>query len=297
MPLQPLMHAVVAAVCAAAVVPARAGEVLDRIQQRGKIVIAHREASVPFSYLDGNGRPIGYAIELCHKLADAIAEKLKLRHLAIDYLLVTSATRIASVAEGRADLACDSTTNNAERRRKVAFTVPHYITGARYVVRATSPIQQLVDFEGKTLLSTTGTTPLKALQQANRERLLRIRIGEVDDHVRGVEAVENGTADGFAMDEVLLYGLIATRPDPSKLKVVGKYLTIEPLGIMYSRDDAELKRIVDDEMKRLIRSREAYAIHDRWFTQPIPPSGRNLNLPMNYLLRDFWKYPTDRVPD
>lgn len=287
----------VLAVAVSAAVPARAGEVLDRIQQRGRIVIAHREASVPFSYLDANGRPIGYAMDLCQKLTHAIASKLGLPSLRVEYLLVTSATRIASVTDGRADLECESTTNNAERRQKVAFTVPHYITGARYVVRADSPIRQLSDFEGRTLLSTTGTTPLKALHQANRERLLGIRIGEVPDHVRGVEAVESGAADGFAMDEVLLVGLIATRPDPSKLKVVGKYLTIEPLAIMFSREDAELKRIVDDEMKRLIRSREAHAMHDRWFTAPIPPLGRRLDLPMNYLLRDFWKYPSDWVPN
>jgi ABC-type amino acid transport substrate-binding protein len=108
--------------------------------------------------------------------------------------------------------------------------------------------------------------------------------------------VEKGEADGFAMDDVLLYGLISGRPDPGKLKVVGKFLTIEPLAIMLSKDDAELKRIADDEMKRLIATREAHTIYERWFLRPIPPKNRPLNLPMNYLLRDFWKYPTDQVP-
>jgi ABC-type amino acid transport substrate-binding protein len=155
----------------------------------------------------------------------------------------------------------------------------------------------LTQFEGKKLVSTKGTTPLKIVEQANRERLLHINILEAPDHARAVEMVEKGEADGFAMDDVLLYGLIAGRPDPSKLKVVGKFLTIEPLAIMFGKEDADFKRLVDDEMKRLIASREAHAIFERWFAKPIPPKNTALNLPMNYLLKDFWKYPTDQVPN
>lgn len=275
---------------------ALAGPVLDRIAQSGKIVIGYRDASVPFSYLDAEGKPVGYAMDLCMKITEAVRTKLKLNGLAVEYVKVTSATRIAAVAEGQVDLECESTTNNAERRKVVAFSVPHYITGARYLVRADSTIHELKEFKGKTLVSTVGTTPLKAVEQANNEHRHGIRIINVPDHVRGVEMVEKGEADGFVMDEVLLVGLKASRPDPSKVMIVGKYLTIEALGIMLPKTDAEFKQIVDAEMKRLILSREATAIHDRWFTQPIPPKGRSLNLPMNYLHKDFWKYPSDWVP-
>lgn len=275
---------------------AGAGPVLDRIRQTGKIVIGHREASVPFSYLDAEGRPVGYAIDLCLKIGEAVRRNLGLKSLAIEFVTVTSATRLAAVAQGQVDLECESTTNNAERRKTVAFAVPHYITGARYLVRADSPVRELKDFEGRTLVSTVGTTPLKAVQQANGERLLGIRIATVPDHARGVEMVEKGEADGFVMDEVLLVGLVSGRPDPARLKIVGKYLTIEALGIMLPRTDPEFKQIADAEMKRLILSNEAKAIHDRWFTRPIPPAGRSLNLPMNHLHRDFWKYPSDWVP-
>lgn len=284
--------------CAALVAAsAHAGPVLERIRQSGKIVIGHRDASVPFSYLDADRKPVGYAIDLCMKLTEAVRKKLALNSLAVEFLPVTSATRIASVVQGKVDLECESTTNNAERRQSVAFAVPHYITGARFLVRADSRILELKDFEGKTLVSTTGTTPLKAVNQANRERLIGIRVVEVPDHVRGVEMVERGEADGFVMDEVLLVGLISSRADPGKLRVVGKYLTIEPLGIMLPKNDPEFKQIVDTEMKRLINAREALALHDRWFTRPIPPKGRSLDLPMNYLLKDFWKYPSDWVPN
>lgn len=141
-----------------------------------------------------------------------------------------------------------------------------------------------------------GGTPLKAIESANRDRLLRIHILEVPDNAKAVEMVESGAADGFAMDDVQLYGLISGRPDPSKLKVVGKFLTIEALAIMLSKDDAELKKIIDDEMRSLISTHEAHAIYQRWFGEAIPPKNRVLRVPMNYLLKDFWKFPSDWVP-
>lgn len=275
---------------------AQAQPVLDRISSQGRLVIAHRESSVPFSYLDGDGRPVGYAVELCQRIGEAVRKALNLKTLALDYRAVTPSNRISVIAEGQADLECGSTTNNAERRKTVAFTVPHYITGARYLVRSDSAIDDLKGFEGKRLVSTKGTTPLKAIDQANRERLLRITILEAADHGQAMGMVAQGLADGFAMDDILLYGLIASAEDPSRFKVVGKFLTIEPLAIMLSRDDPAFKQIVDAEMRRLILSGEAQRIYDRWFLQPIPPRGQTLRLPMSYLLKDFWKYPTDQVP-
>jgi len=295
--MTPFLKAAVAVALALQVGSSAAADVLDRIKARGKIVLAHRESSVPFSYVSADRKPMGYAVDLCLRVAEAVRKNLQLKALPVEYLLVTPADRIAAVVEGRADMECGSTTNNAERRQKVAFTVPHYITGARFMVRADSDVDQLAGFEGKKLVSTKGTTPLKAIDAANRDRLLRIQILEAPDHARAREMVERGEADGFAMDDVLLYGLIAGSADPGKLKVVGKFLTIEPLSIMLPKDDPAFKRIVDDEMKRLIATHEAHAIYDRWFMRPIPPKNTALNLPMNYLLKDFWKYPTDQVPE
>lgn len=269
-----------------AAAPVPAGPVLDRIRQTGRIVIGHRESSLPFSYLDPDKKPVGYAVELCLKLADAVRKRLEMKAIVPDYVLVTAGNRIPMVAEGKVDLECGSTTNNAERRQKVAFTIPHYITGARYMVRADSPIAELTNFEGRKLVSTKGTTPLKEVERANRERLLGIQVLEAPEHAKAMQMVLDGEADGFAMDDVLLYGLIAASPDPGRLKVVGKFLTIEPLAIMMRKDDPEFKKICDEEMKRLILSREAYAIFDRWFSKPIPPKNLPLDLPMNYLLRD-----------
>ena len=275
---------------------ASAGATLDHIRVTGKIVLGHRESSVPFSYLDGDKHPVGYALDLCLKLADAVKKKLDLKVLTVEYVMVTPSNRIATVEEGKVDMECGSTTNNIERRSKVAFTVPHYITGARYMVRANEVATDIVGLEGKRVVSTKGTTPLKAVERANRERVLHLVLQEAPDHARAVEMVEKSESDAFVMDDVLLYGLIASRAAPEKLKVIGKFLTVEPLAIMLPKGDPEFKAILDNEMKRMILSKEAQAIYDRWFTKPIPPKNRSLNLPMNYLLRDFWKYPTDQVP-
>ncbi len=271
--------------------------VLERVKAGGKLVIAHRESSVPFSYVDPDTRkPVGYAVDLCLKLAEAVGKRVGVKNVPVEFMQVTPANRITVVEQGKADLECGSTTNNAERRQKVAFTIPHFITGARLLVRADSQVDRIEDLMGKKLVSTKGTTPLKAADQANRERLMGITILESPEHARAVEMVERGEAEAFVMDDVLLFGLAANRPNPGALKVVGKFLTTEPLAIMLSKSDPEFKKLVDDEMRRLIVSRDIYPIYDKWFARPIPPKNTPLNLPVSYLLRDFWKYPTDQVP-
>jgi glutamate/aspartate transport system substrate-binding protein len=269
--------------------------VLDRIRSSGRIVLAHRESSVPFSNYDANKKPVGYALDLCKDVAEAVRKHLGLKSIEIAYLPITAATRMDAITSGKADLECGSTTNNAERRQKVAFTVPHYITGTRFAVRADSTIGELPQFEKHVLVSTAGSTPLKTITMANDDRLLGIKVQAVPDNAKAMEMLGNGSADGFAMDDVQLYGLIAETADPHKFKVVGKFVTVEPLAIMLSKDDAAFKKVVDDEMRHVIRSGEAEKIYDHWFLAPIPPKAVTLNLPMSYLLRDSWKYPSDIV--
>ena len=285
----------IAALCCASAASAQG--VLERVSGGGKLVIAHRESSVPFSYIDSKtGKPVGYAMDLCLRLADVVRKKTGKKDMQVEFLAVTPANRIAMIEQGKADMECGSTTNNAERRQKVAFTVPHFITGARLLVKSASTIDRVEDLNGKKLVSTKGTTPLKAADQANRERLMGITILEAPDHAKAVEMVEKGEADAFVMDDVLLYGLAAGRPNPGALKVVGRFMTTEPLAIMLPKNDPEFKKLVDEEMRRLITSRDIYPIYEKWFAKPIPPNNTTLNLPVSYLLRDFWKYPTDQVP-
>lgn len=284
-----------AAVALCCAVGAQAQGVLERVRGGGPLVLAHRESSVPFSYVH-EGKPMGYALDLCLQIAEVVRKKTGMKNMPVQLVQVTPANRIEMVKTGKADMECGSTTNNAERRKDVAFTIPHFITGARLLVPAASTVTRMEDLEGKKLVSTKGTTPYKAAEQANRERLMRIQMVEAPDHEAAVVMVEKGQADAFVMDDVLLYGLAANRPDPKALKVVGRFVTTEPLAIMLPKNDPEFKKLVDEEMRRLIVSNEINAIYDKWFMQPIAPTHRALNLPVSYLLRDFWKYPTDQVP-
>jgi ABC-type amino acid transport substrate-binding protein len=269
--------------------------VLDRIRSSGRIVLAHRESAVPFSYYDTGKKPVGYALDLCKDVAEAVRKHLGLKTIDIAYLAVTPATRIDAIVSGKADLECGATTNNAERRQKVAFTIPHYITGTRFAVRADSQIAELPQFEHHVLVSTAGSTPYKTIASANSDRLLGIDVRAVPDNAAAMTMLGNKTADGFAMDDVQLYGLIAESANPAQFKVVGKFVTIEPLAIMLSKDDAAFKKVVDDEMRHLIRSGEAEKMYSRWFMTAIPPKGVSMNLPMSYLLKDSWRYPSDAV--
>lgn len=270
---------------------------LGKIRQTQTITIAHRDASVPFSYLDENKKPIGYAVDLCLKIADAVRRELKLPQLNVAYLPVTSSNRIPAIVEGKADLECGSTTNNAERRKQVAFTIPHFVATVRMAVRSDSGIGNWSDLRNKRVVTTKGTTTVKLLTERDKVRALDLKLIEGTDHAESFSKVENGEAEAFPMDDVLLYGLRANSKDPARFMIVGDPLSTEPYAIMLRKDDAPFKALVDREMGRLIHEGELVKLYDKWFRKPIPPKNVNMNMPMGYLLRDIIRFPTDKVGD
>jgi glutamate/aspartate transport system substrate-binding protein len=269
--------------------------VLDRIRGTGVITIAHRESSIPFSYLDERKQPIGYAVEICQRLAAAVQKRLKLATLKVNYVMVTPADRIQAVASGKADLECGSTTNNAERRAQVSFTIPHFFAAARMLVRTDSGIKSIDDLRGKRVISTKGSTPLKLIMAQNEAQVLRMKVLEGKDHAESMASVEKGEADAFVMDDILLYGLRANSSQPNRYQIVGDPLTVEPYGIMVSKDDVEYKKIIDTELSKLILDGEIDKLYDKWFLRPIPPKGVVLNAPMSQFLRSSFRFPTDNV--
>lgn len=269
---------------------------LERIQARGSVVIAHREASIPLSYV-ADGKPVGYSLDVCHKVVEAIGRHLKMRELKVEYVQVTSASRFEVIEKGQADMECGSTTNTAARRQRVAFTIPHFIASSRVVVLSSKPYDRLEDLNGKPVASTTGTTNIDSLAREARLKTIDIRVEPAKDHAEGFGWVLSGKVEGFAMDDVLLFGLRANAPRPQDLKVIGKPITIEPYSIAFERDNLAFKAVVDAELRRLIASREIYRMYDKWFTSPIPPKGINLEMRMPHLLVDSFKYPTDYVPN
>ncbi|HVK94689.1 MAG TPA: amino acid ABC transporter substrate-binding protein [Noviherbaspirillum sp.] len=276
-------------------VAAAALDTLAKIRDKQTIVLAYRVVSSPFSYLDKNKQPTGYAVELCVKAAEAVKRELKLPNLNVRFIPVDSATRFTAITDGTADLECGTTTNNAERRQIVAFSIPFFFSGVRALVRSDAGIRNWPDLRNRTVVTTKSTTTVALLNERNNVRSLNIKLLEGSDDMDSFMHVEQGKADVFPMDDVLLYSLRAGAKNPKAFSIVGDPLSVEPYAIMLRKGDPAFKKIVDAEMIQLINSGEIYRIYNRWFMQPIPPNGINLNMPMGFLLRDSWRYPSDKV--
>ncbi len=270
---------------------------LGKIKDTGVITLGVRDASVPFSYLDDRQKPVGYAIDICLKVVDAVKAELHLPNLKVEMNPVTSATRIPLMANGTIDLECGSTTNNAEREKQVAFTNTHFLTASRFVSKKAAHLDTIDDLKGKTVVSTSGTTNIVQLNQANAARHLGITVVAAKDHPEAFLMVETGRAAAFVMDDVLLSSMVASSKDPDAYAVShDAFSAAEPYGIMLRRDDPAFKSVVDRATAALYRSPEGVAIYDRWFQQPIPPRNLTLNVPMTPALRHEFANPSDN-PD
>ena len=266
---------------------------LDKIRASGTITLGNRDASIPFSYLDDKQQPIGYAMDLCLKIVDAVKAELKLPNLKVAYQPVTSATRIPLMANGTIDLECGSTTNNAERQKQVSYTITHFVTANRFIAKKADNLMKLDDLKGKTVVSTAGTSNIKQLTELNAARNLGMNILSAKDHAEGFLMVDTGRAAAFVMDDILLAGLAANHANPALFAISAEPLSVEPYGIMLRKDDPAFKKVVDAAMVKIYRSGEINAIYEKWFQHPIPPRGINLNIPMGASFKKVVANPTD----
>ena len=280
-----------------ACVPAGAQDLtgtLKKVKDTGAITIGYRDSSVPFSYLDGDQKPTGYAYEICRKVADAVKEHLKLDKLEVKLNPVTSATRIPLIANGTIDLECGSTTNNLDRQKQASFTNTHFLTATRYVAKKDKGLDKIDDLKGRPVVSTSGTTNIKQINEANSSRSMGMTILPAKDHAEAFLMVETGRADAFVMDDVLLASLAASSKDPGAYKISTEALSKpEPYGIMLRKDDAPFKAVVDAATAKLYESPEGKALYDKWFTKPIPPRGINLALPLSEPMQKAFTKPSD----
>jgi len=267
---------------------------LKNIKDTGTITLGYRDSSIPFSYLDDNQKPVGFAMDICYKIVDAVKKELKLDKLEVKLNPVTSATRIPLMANGTIDLECGSTTNNAEREKQVWFTNTHFLTASRYVFKKSSNLKSIDDLKGKTVVSTAGTTNIKQLTEANVARKLNATIVPAKDHAEAFLMVETDRAAAFVMDDILLASLVAGSKNPSDY-VISKdaFSTPEPYGIMLRKDDVPFKKVVDAATAALYTSGEGQKLYDKWFMSKIPPKGLNLNTPISPELKAEFAKPSD----
>ena len=285
---------VLAGVLASAPVMAQAlTGTLEKIKETGTIVVGFRETSIPFSYLDDNQKAIGYAIDICMKIVDAVKTELNMPGLKVQTMGVTSSNRIPLMANGTIDLECASTTNNADRQKQVAFTNTHFLTASKFVAKKSSNIADINGLRGKTVVSVAGTSNIVQLNQFNATRKLGITVLAAKDVVEAFLMVETDRAVAFVMDDVILSALIAGSKEPAQFVINDDpFSKPEPYGIMLRKDDAPFKALADRATAALYASPAITGIYDKWFLAPVPPKGLNYNVPIGAALQNEFKHPT-----
>jgi glutamate/aspartate transport system substrate-binding protein len=261
-------------------------QTLKKVTDNNKITVAYRESSIPFSYLIGQSKAIGFSVDLTDAIVEDVRKTTKKPNLEVAFLPVTSQNRIPLLMNGSIDLECGSTTNNSTRAKDVAFAINIFYTGTRLLTKTNSGIQNYADLAGKTVASTTGTTNALVIRKYNADKNLDMKILLGKDHDDSLLLVEGDRALAFAMDDILLFGLRANSKNPSSLNVVGDSLQVEPYACMMRKDDPEFKAVVDGAITRLMKSGDFSKMYAKWFEAPIAPKGVNLNLPMSQQLKD-----------
>jgi glutamate/aspartate transport system substrate-binding protein len=280
---------------AAGAVPAQAQDAgtLKKVKESGSITLGIRESSYPLSYLDDRQQPVGYHIDVCNRIVDAVKVHLKLPALKVQHQAVTSQNRIPLVSNGTVDLECGSTTNNEARQKQVAFAPTTFVTNVRMAVKKASGITSLGQLGGKPVATTTGTTSVQLMRAHEKGKGLDFKEVYGKDHADAFLMLETERAVAFIMDDNLLAGLIATAKTPADYSIVGEVLSVEPIAIMLRKDDPAFKKLVDDTVTGLMKSGELEKLYARWFLSPIPPKNVNLNFPMSEQLKKLIKSPGD----
>lgn len=255
--------------------------VLKRIAERGMISIGHRETSIPFSYIGDSEKPIGYSIDICMHIVEAIKKQLGKDDLKVKFVPVTGQTRIPLIANGTIDLECGSTTNNLTRQKQVSYLSTTFITGTKLASKKGSGITEIEDLEGKIIGMSSGTTNEKAVKAKLKELGINAKIVPVKDHSQGWLALETDRIDAYTSDHVLLFGLISKSKDPSKFQVTGRFLSFDPYAIMVPRNDSTFERLGRVVMSGLMASGGMEKTYNKWFS----PGPTNINMPITSTLK------------
>ena len=272
---------------------AQASDTVAKVKASGTVTMGVRDSSGALSYTLGDGKYVGYHIEVCHRILDNL-EKAAGKKLDIKYLPVTSQNRIPLVQNGTVDIECGSTTNNATRQKDVAFALTTYVEEVRIAVKANSGITSINQLNGKNVVTTTGTTSVQHLRKHERANGVDFKEVFGKDHAESFLLLEAGRAHAFVMDGTILAGKIALAKNPADFKIVGEVLSVEPIAIMLRKDDPAFKKLADDTIRDLAKSGELAKIYDKWFVQPIPPKNTRVGLPASDTTKAAWATPNDK---
>ncbi|MCG5077537.1 glutamate/aspartate ABC transporter substrate-binding protein [Paraburkholderia tagetis] len=270
---------------------------LKKVHDSGVIVLGTRESSIPFSYYDQNQNVVGYSQEIALKIVDALKQKTNMPNLKVKTVPITSQNRIPLVQNGTIDIECGSTTNTFERQNQAAFSNSIFLYGIRFITRKDSGVKDFPDLAGKTVVTTAGTSDERLLRKMNEEKRMNMTIISAKDHAESFLNVTTGRAVAFVMDEPLLYGERAKTKKPNDYVVTGTPPISENYACMFRRDDPQFKALVDDTVAKMETSGEMARLYTKWFTQPIPPNGMNLDYPLSQQMKDLFAHPNDKALD
>lgn len=259
--------------------PAELNGVLKKARDTGSLSLGHRQSSIPFAYLSPGGLPIGYSVDLCKLVVDAVSEAVG-RQITVQWQPVTSESRFAAVVSGAVDLECGSTTSNVERQKTVAFSPTIFVAGTKLLVPKGSAIKSFRDLAGKRVVVTAGTTNEKVMRDLGQKFKLEFNLLVANDHAASFAMLAGGQVDAFALDDVLLSGLLAQNKAQGDFRVTGEFLSYEPYGLMFRKGDPQFAALVDDAFRHLSDERELERRYERWFMRRLP-SGDSMNLPMS----------------
>jgi glutamate/aspartate transport system substrate-binding protein len=260
---------------------------LAKVHDAGEITLGYRAGSFPFSYLDVANNPVGYSLDLCVAVVTAAARTIDVPSVRTKFTRVTAQSRFPMVMSGEVDLECGVTTDTPEREKQVAFSPTIFVTGTKLMVKRDSGIRSIANLKGRSVVVIDGTTNQDAVKFVNEKRNLGITLLSVPDRAQGYAMVKEGKADAFAADDVLLYGMIAQRVEQRQFIVVGDYLSYDPYGLMFQRDDPQLRDLVQATFRELAENGDLFEIYHKWFIRPTP-TGERLNLPMSPQLQEIF---------
>jgi glutamate/aspartate transport system substrate-binding protein len=270
---------------------------LAKVKENGMIVVGHRESSVPFSYYGDNQKVIGYSQDYSDLIVDAVKKELNMPNLQVKYLPLTSQNRIPLLQNGSYDFECGSTTNNLSRQQQVDFSNTIFIVGTRFLVKTNSKIKDIDDLKGKNVVVTSGTTSEVMLNKINSEKGLNIRIIATKDHGDAFRTLESGRAAAFLIDDALLAGERSKAKKPELWEIVGTPLSYEAYGCMLRKQDPQFKALVDKTIAEFQTSGMAEKSYNRWFKEPIPPKGLNMNFDISPEMKELFAHPNDKALD
>ena len=289
-----LCAATVAMLGAALPAHAQSADTLSKISSSGKMTFAYRESSVPFSYLEGPEKPIGFAVDISNAIADAVRKQTGKSNLTVGWQAVTSANRIPLLQNGTIDFECGSTTNNRARQKDADFAVTTFVEEVRIAVKADSGITSIKDLNGKNVATSTGTTSVQALRKHERAGGIDFKEVMGKDHAESFLLLETGKADAFVMDGSILAANISRSKNPKNFKIVGEVLAVDPIACMLPKGDAKFKEAVDNSIKRQIKDGSLAKLYNKWFMQPTPPNNAVINLPLAGKTKEAWANPNNK---